>query len=152
MKRRCISIWTAWGQDYSRKRRARMSANAWRSSRSEEHTSELQSPCNLVCRLLLAKTIRSAEHTSELQSPCNLVCRLLLEEKHSLGDAASAGDPDASGSAALFARRRAHPLTGTTRSAIQELGRVRHAFNLFFFNDSATTEIYTLSLHDVLPI
>src|SRR5688500_20091018 len=25
------------------------------SSRSEEHTSELQSPCNLVCRLLLAK-------------------------------------------------------------------------------------------------
>src|SRR5688500_19227663 len=24
-----------------------------RSSRSEEHTSELQSPCNLVCRLLL---------------------------------------------------------------------------------------------------
>src|SRR5256885_13314492 len=24
--------------------------------RSEEHTSELQSPCNLVCRLLLAKT------------------------------------------------------------------------------------------------
>src|SRR5256885_10068063 len=25
-------------------------------SRSEEHTSELQSPCNLVCRLLLEKT------------------------------------------------------------------------------------------------
>src|SRR5688500_19265627 len=24
--------------------------------------------------------IRSEEHTSELQSPCNLVCRLLLEE------------------------------------------------------------------------
>src|SRR6266446_8026605 len=24
---------------------------------------------------------RSAEHTSELQSPCNLVCRLLLEKK-----------------------------------------------------------------------
>src|SRR2546426_259554 len=28
---------------------------ARRSSRSEEHTSELQSPCNLVCRLLLEK-------------------------------------------------------------------------------------------------
>src|SRR5256885_3208871 len=27
-----------------------------RASRSEEHTSELQSPCNLVCRLLLEKT------------------------------------------------------------------------------------------------
>src|ERR1039457_7337875 len=25
--------------------------------------------------------IRSEEHTSELQSPCNLVCRLLLEKK-----------------------------------------------------------------------
>src|SRR5256885_11745571 len=28
-------------------------------SRSEEHTSELQSPCNLVCRLLLEKKKRS---------------------------------------------------------------------------------------------
>src|SRR5256885_6258421 len=26
--------------------------------------------------------LRSEEHTSELQSPCNLVCRLLLEKKH----------------------------------------------------------------------
>src|SRR5256885_7093694 len=29
----------------------------------------------------LGKT-RSEEHTSELQSPCNLVCRLLLEKKN----------------------------------------------------------------------
>src|SRR5256885_10365387 len=35
--------------------------------------------------------LRSEEHTSELQSPCNLVCRLLLEKKktynnvHALG-------------------------------------------------------------------
>src|SRR5256885_7539428 len=29
-------------------------------TRSEEHTSELQSPCNLVCRLLLAKKKRTA--------------------------------------------------------------------------------------------
>src|SRR5256885_10836528 len=28
-----------------------------------------------------AKKRRSEEHTSELQSPCNLVCRLLLEKK-----------------------------------------------------------------------
>src|SRR2546426_1669647 len=28
-----------------------------------------------------APTSRSEEHTSELQSPCNLVCRLLLEKK-----------------------------------------------------------------------
>src|SRR2546426_7694785 len=29
----------------------------------------------------LAHGPRSEEHTSELQSPCNLVCRLLLEKK-----------------------------------------------------------------------
>src|ERR1022692_476260 len=28
---------------------------------------------------------RSEEHTSELQSPCNLVCRLLLEKKNTRG-------------------------------------------------------------------
>src|SRR2546426_1512389 len=28
-----------------------------------------------------AASFRSEEHTSELQSPCNLVCRLLLEKK-----------------------------------------------------------------------
>src|SRR5215213_9671173 len=47
----------------------------------------------------------SEEHTSELQSLTNLVCRLLLEKK-----------------------------------------------KVFFFNGTATTEIYTLSLHDALPI
>src|SRR2546422_8219313 len=30
--------------------------------------------------------------------------------------------------------------------------RTRSAFFFFFFNDTATTEIYTLSLHDALPI
>src|SRR2546426_7517262 len=30
---------------------------------------------------LFASQERSEEHTSELQSPCNLVCRLLLEKK-----------------------------------------------------------------------
>src|SRR5256885_4503581 len=44
--RRCRHRWTAW-------------ANSWvaceNAGRSEEHTSELQSPCNLVCRLLLEK-------------------------------------------------------------------------------------------------
>src|SRR3989454_10978854 len=29
----------------------------------------------------IAEGVRSEEHTSELQSPCNLVCRLLLEKK-----------------------------------------------------------------------
>src|SRR5688500_19524187 len=30
------------------------------------------------------RQVRSEEHTSELQSPCNLVCRLLLEKKKKL--------------------------------------------------------------------
>src|SRR5256885_2770233 len=34
-------------------------------NRSEEHTSELQSPCNLVCRLLLEK-----KKTRSKSSPC----------------------------------------------------------------------------------
>src|SRR5256885_1450636 len=61
---------------------------------------------------------RSEEHTSELQSPCNLVCRLLLEKKKKL----------------------------KSRSTLQ------FTLLIFFFNDTATTEIYTLSLHDALPI
>src|SRR5256885_2791813 len=32
-------------------------------------------------RELDGRAVRSEEHTSELQSPCNLVCRLLLEKK-----------------------------------------------------------------------
>src|SRR2546426_8810109 len=31
--------------------------------------------------LFQPELVRSEEHTSELQSPCNLVCRLLLEKK-----------------------------------------------------------------------
>src|SRR5256885_13293027 len=31
---------------------------------------------------LPVSNLRSEEHTSELQSPCNLVCRLLLEKKN----------------------------------------------------------------------
>src|ERR1039457_7591214 len=40
----------------------------WRFSGAQEHQSERPAG-------------RSEEHTSELQSPCNLVCRLLLEKK-----------------------------------------------------------------------
>src|SRR5256885_8818987 len=36
---------------------------------------------------------RSEEHTSELQSPCNLVCRLLLEKKTNLSTSHSPYDP-----------------------------------------------------------
>src|SRR5256885_5297160 len=36
--------------------------------RSEEHTSELQSPCNLVCRLLLEKKKINRTHHTQLHS------------------------------------------------------------------------------------
>ena len=33
-----------------------------------------------------------------------------------------------------------------------QIGRLITISTTFFFNDTATTEIYTLSLHDALPI
>src|SRR6266478_5354668 len=85
---------------------------------------------------------RSEEHTSELQSQSNLVCRLLLEKKK------------------LRKRRRAQcrsqdrqrhraPSRAQCERGRAPAGRWRASF---FFNDTATTEIYTLSLHDALPI
>src|SRR5256885_9580620 len=41
----------------------------------------LEDTCCRSLAQLLQLTSRSEEHTSELQSPCNLVCRLLLEKK-----------------------------------------------------------------------
>src|SRR5258708_26445963 len=41
---------------------------------------------NDVAGLSHSKTLRSEEHTSELQSPDHLVCRLLLEKKNSISN------------------------------------------------------------------
>src|SRR5690606_40904308 len=38
--------------------------------------------CAVAARLAFSKRVRSEEHTSELQSRENLVCRLLLEKKN----------------------------------------------------------------------
>src|SRR5256885_8721955 len=46
------------------------------------HRHEIGAP--LIDILLDLRGNRSEEHTSELQSPCNLVCRLLLEKKKKL--------------------------------------------------------------------
>src|SRR5215204_7726143 len=72
---------------------------------------------------------RSEEHTSELQSHSDLVCRLLLEKKN----------------IAAFHHDLYRGIQGN-RFWVMEHQPV------FFFNDTATTEIYTLSLHDALPI
>src|ERR1039457_7081942 len=100
------------------------------------------------------RAMRSEEHTSELQSPCNLVCRLLLEKKKT----------GAARRAPIKRPRRTRRGRSATAGAC---GGVRHEagcavracrpawwshVSFFFFNDTATTEIYTLSLHDALPI
>src|ERR1039458_6523827 len=97
-------------------------------SRSEEHTSELQSLRHLVCRLLL----ETKKNPSELQSLWHLVCRHFLDNNTYCW---AQWGPNGSG----LSRR------------ILFAYSIRFNF-LFFFNDTATTEIYTLSLHDALPI
>src|ERR1039457_334494 len=44
-----------------------------------DHRTRAARPSPPVGRLF--RRLRSEEHTSELQSPCNIVCRLLLETK-----------------------------------------------------------------------
>src|SRR5256885_2689152 len=43
-------------------------------------------------------------------------------------------------------------LRSCNQSFCYQKHRVTTFFSFFFFNDTATTEIYTLSLHDALPI
>src|SRR5256885_1146544 len=47
--------------------------------RSEEHTSELQSPCNLVCRLLLEKKKTKRQNLSQ---DLDAVIHLLMKSNH----------------------------------------------------------------------
>src|SRR2546426_2236628 len=55
----------------------------FRSRRIRGRLETLQHPPDELLELArhLLPCLRSEEHTSELQSPCNLVCRLLLEKK-----------------------------------------------------------------------
>src|SRR5256885_9484714 len=57
-------------------------------SRSSRACSERRTPGSRPSprRARAARPRRSEEHTSELQSPCNLVCRLLLEKKKKHSD------------------------------------------------------------------
>src|SRR5256885_11035230 len=48
--------------------------------RSEEHTSELQSPCNLVCRLLLEK--KKTQASSLTPSSTRSLCRRRRHPRH----------------------------------------------------------------------
>src|SRR2546426_6042038 len=55
-----------------KRRRKGQKSMSRRSGRSEEHTSELQSPCNLVCRLLLEKKkVKRPPQSSYQPSPAH---------------------------------------------------------------------------------
>src|ERR1022692_3546883 len=97
------------------------------------------------CLECFGREDRSEEHTSELQSPCNLVCRLLLEKKK---EEVKRLLKQAEATEAEEDTRDGRDKTGDERPA--EWARRETRF--FFFNDTAPTEIYPLSLHDALPI
>src|SRR2546426_2592030 len=52
-----------------------------RGSKYETTSTSCRCPGRTTSCSTRASSRRSEEHTSELQSPCNLVCRLLLEKK-----------------------------------------------------------------------
>src|SRR5215216_5298653 len=91
---------------------------------------------------------RSEEHTSELQSPDHLVCRLLLEKKKKEG--AEFTENNINGVKSLVKAAELFAVTLRVRAGNTDV--LTDAEEFFFFNDTATTEIYTLSLHDALPI
>src|ERR1039457_562943 len=66
----------------------------------------------------MLRVCRSEEHTSELQSPCNLVCRLLLEKKNFILKAL----PMLS-DLTVFAHARRHLLQSGRRSATARWAR-----------------------------
>src|SRR3989304_1910599 len=88
------------------------------------------------------KIYRSEEHTSELQSRLHLVCRLLLGKSNATSP--TSWTPRAT---TRPSRRRRRP-----SSAPWAPSGATSICWCSFFNDTATTEIYTLSLHDALPI
>src|ERR1039457_976562 len=84
---------------------------------------------------------RSEEHTSELQSPCNLVCRLLLEKKTKHTETPRPPIPTSS-SPITLRRARIHRARPTTRGwprAVSTRAPVC-CFFFFFFNDRAPPE------------
>src|SRR5688500_19959022 len=57
--------------------------NEWSHYYSKAYVRHLFKAGELLGLTIASVQNRSEEHTSELQSPCNLVCRLLLEKKNS---------------------------------------------------------------------
>src|SRR3954463_2570283 len=97
---------------------------------------------------------RSEEHTSELQSHDNIVCRLLLEKNDGMmryrkGVGGSEICRYANWPGLVATQVRLPP-----RFAMPEPTAILSMFRIhvFFFKDAATPEIYPLPLPDALPI
>src|SRR3954471_1507116 len=93
---------------------------------------------------------RSEEHTSELQSRRDLVCRLLLEKNRTAKVISGCWAASKKSEGRTCLSRLAWPLSREVATRVRV--PVSEPSASFFFNDTATTEIYTLSLHDALPI
>src|SRR4026208_376732 len=96
---------------------------------------------------------RSEERFSR-NAETDLVCRLLLEKKNDAPEHGPSGMIPGAHASASPATARARPPTHcyAVRRAPRACPLPLPTTFVFFFNDTATTEIYTLSLHDALPI
>src|SRR5688572_13093931 len=156
-------------------------ATELRVDRSEEHTSELQSQSNLVCRLLLEKKKRSRERQPVLcfaalcakaegvapETSARCACRpgyrplphSVLQGLPRCATRLSRHNPKGPSApscspARRQARSRGSPARVCRRHRRKSSPRCGLQTGLlrFFFKYPATTEINTLSLHDALPI
>src|SRR3954465_3273501 len=104
--------------------------------------------------MMAASPSRSEEHTSELQSHDNLVCRLLLEKKKKRNKRNRAHTTVLRVSVECERARDTHHcvlLSHVQRLLFTTCSRALFFF-FFFFNDPATPEIYPFPLPDALPI
>src|SRR6202140_3639963 len=88
------------------------------------------------------RRVRSEEHTSELQSPTNLVCRLLLEKTRQIHRSPPVARPEAP-DAASPGRPPQAPLRGPQQPRAGSSPRPPPAADrvaFFFFNERATTK------------
>src|SRR4029434_4384605 len=97
---------------------------------------------------------RSEEHTSELQSHLNLVCRLLLENKKEEEHRESRTGVRMGRLSARTSQQSTYAVPTHSSNRSQRIApavecRVTVSF---FFNDTAPAEIYPLSLPDAFPI
>src|SRR5215510_1476055 len=90
---------------------------------------------------------RSEEHTSELRHVAISYAVFCLKKKKPI-EKPTTDPPGVSAPPIAAMRTPAKPDSGPSHGATHSFGK---AF-AFFLNDTTTTEIYTLSLHDALPI